>query len=111
MTATPRSFPWVAVIVLLVVLGAGSFVLVDMKPWAAKKFQDPPPRSTLKILGRDDPATLAELRAENERKGRIKPQASASPSASPSASSPSASSPTSAEPAQSNAAEPSARPR
>jgi hypothetical protein len=102
---SPRpTFPWVAVIGLLVVLGVGTYVLVDMKPWSAKKFQDPPPKSTLKILGRDDPATLAELRAEMERKGRIKPLASASASVAP---------PSSAQavPAQSNAAEPSARPR
>ncbi|MFO0612013.1 MAG: hypothetical protein U0414_05475 [Polyangiaceae bacterium] len=95
----PRGIPWIAIIVLLFVLGVGSFVLVDMKPWAAKKFQDPRPKPTLKILGRDDPATLKAQREEEEEERRLRRRPL--PPASGTASTPAP---------QNSAAEPSARP-
>lgn len=105
MKATPRpSFPWVAVIVAVVVVAIGSFVLIDMKPWSARKSEDPTPTSTLKILGRDDPATLAAQQAEREeeRRRRQRPRASASAaSSSSSGAAPSASQSSTAEPTSS----------
>lgn len=85
MTPAPRpTFPWIAVIVAAAVVAIGAYVLIDMKPWSARKFQDPAPKSTLKILGRDDPATLAAQQAEREeeRRARQRPRASASAAAS-----------------------------
>jgi hypothetical protein len=87
-SAAPRpTFPWIAVVAVVAVLGVGTFVLVDMKPWTAKKFEDPRPPSTLKILGRDDPATLSAQRAEKEEERRLRqrPRPSASASSAPSA--------------------------
>lgn len=97
---------------MLVTLGVGSFVLLDMKPWTARKFQDARPAPSIKILGRDDPATLEAQRAEREeeRRRRTRPAASTSAAVS-SASAPATSAPMTSASAPTTSASASSAPR
>jgi hypothetical protein len=76
-----RPVPWAVFAVALFVFLGGSWLLWDMKPWAAREAAAPLPTSTVKILGRDD---AAAKKAEAELDGPAsssRPAHSASPAA------------------------------
>jgi hypothetical protein len=73
-----RSRFWVLV-VALVVLAGGAWVLWDMRPTTSPHTD---PTARLKVLGRDDQATLREEESLKSRPAAPSATASASPSAS-----------------------------